>query len=353
MEHPLKVLLVAADVNRVGGIEQYNRNVAAGIHEAGADLRLVELKDISLRSKAGFVLRVAREALRWRPDVIWCAHLNFSPAIYALKRLLRRRYLVALYGIETIEIREFLQARAVASADLLVPISHYTASNVLSQLPAVRDRLLILPNSVDGERFTIRPRPQHLVDRHGLAGCRVILTVARLNIHEHKGYDRVIDALPLVIKEVPEARHVLVGGGEDPRVQQAIERHGLHDHVVLAGAVSASELVDYYNLCDVYAMPSRFEGFAIVFLEALACGKPVVASHGYGCREALLDGQLGITVDPDSREEIAAALVRLLKDPPAHLTDPLRLRERTLENYAITAFKRKVVQAVQRAAGLA
>src|SRR5439155_15082926 len=114
------------------------------------------------------------------------------------------RYLIALYGIETIEIREFLQQRAVASADLLTPISHYTASNVLSQLPVVRDRIQIIPNSVDGERFAIRPKPQRLVDRYGLAACRVILTVARLNVAEEKGYDLVIDALPLVIKEVPQ-----------------------------------------------------------------------------------------------------------------------------------------------------
>jgi glycosyltransferase involved in cell wall biosynthesis len=172
-----------------------------------------------------------------------------------------------------------------------------------------------------------------------------------LNGAEQKGYDRVIDALPLVLAEIPQARYVLVGGGEDARVQRALDRHGLHDRVVLAGAVSAEELVDYYNLCDVYVMPSKLEGFAIVFLEALACGRPVVASHGYGCREALLDGDLGMTVDPDSREEIASAIVRLLKDPPSQLADPESLRRRTLEHYDISAFKRRVVQAVRLAAG--
>src|SRR5262249_19611805 len=159
------------------------------------------------------------------------------------------------------------------------------------QLPDVRDRMMVIPNSVDGERFTIREKSGRLVERHGLAGRRVILTVARLTENDHKGYDRVIDALPLVIREIPDAIYLLVGGGEEPRIHKATEAHGLRDRVVMAGAVSADELVDYYNVCDVYAMPSRFEGFAIVFLEALACGKPVVASHGYGCAEALLDGQ--------------------------------------------------------------
>ena len=352
MDHPLKVLLVAADVNTIGGIQQYNRNVKAGIDESGAEVRLIELKGVSLPSKVGFVLRIVREALLWRPDVIWCAHISFSPVMFLMKKLLARRYLVALYGIETIGIHEFLQARALRAADLLTPIAHHTAATVLEQIPDVRDRVFLIPNSVDGARFGIRGKPKHLVERHRLEGCRVILTVARLNGDEHKGYDRVIDALPLVLDEIPQAKYVLVGGGQDARVQQALERHGLHDRVVLAGAVPAEELVDYYNLCDVYAMPSKLEGFAIVFLEALACGRPVVASHGYGCREALLDGDLGITVDPDSPGEIASAIVRLLKDPPAHLANPESLRRRTLESYDISVFKKRVGQAVRLAAGV-
>ena len=351
MDHPPKVLLVASDVNTIGGIQQYNRNVRAGIQESGAEMRLIELKGLSVSAKAGFVLRILREALFVRPDVIWCAHINFSPVMFLLKKLFARRYLVALYGIDVIDIREPLQARALRAADLLTPIAHNTAANLLAQIPEVRDRLFLIPNSVDGARFEIREKPKYLVERHRLEGSRVILTVARLNGEEWKGYDRVIDALPLVLAEIPQAKYVLVGGGEDARVQRALERHGLHDRVVLTGPVPAEELVDYYNLCDVYAMPSKLEGFAIVFLEALACGRPVVASHGYGCREALLDGDLGITVDPDSGREIASAIVRLLKDPPPHLANPESLRRRTLEHYDISVFKKRVVQAIRLAAG--
>ena len=352
MEHPPKVLLVASDVNTIGGIQQYNRNVRAGIQESGGEIRLIELKGLGVAAKAGFVLRILREALFGRPDVIWCAHINFSPVMLLLKKLFSHRYLVALYGIDVIDIRAPLYVRSLRGADLLTPIAHNTASNLLAQIPDVRDRLFLIPNSIDGARFGIREKPKYLVERHRLQGCRVILTVARLDPAEQKGYDRVVDALPLVLAEIPDAKYVLVGGGEDARVQQALDRHGLHDRVVLTGAVSTEELVDYYNLCDVYAMPSKLEGFAIVFLEALACGRPVVASHGYGCREALLDGDLGITVDPDSREEIASAIVRLLEDPPPQLADRASLRRRTLEHYDISVFKRRVVQAVRLAAGV-
>jgi glycosyltransferase involved in cell wall biosynthesis len=347
------VLLVAADVNTIGGIQQYNRNVKDGIHESGAKVRLIELKGRSYASKAGFVLRIVTNALVWRPDVIWCAHINFSPVVFFMKKLLARRYLVALYGYEAIAIHDSLHQRALRGADLLTPIARHTAANLLGQIPEVRDRVFLIPNSVDGTRFGIRETPKYLVERHRLEGCRVILTVARMGIGEYKGYERVIDALPLVLAEFPQAKYVLVGGGEDPRVRQTIDRHSLHDRVVLAGAVPSEELVDYYNLCDLYVMPSKHEGFAIVFLEALACGRPVVASEGYGCREALFDGDLGITVDPDNRDEIASAIVRLLKDPPPHLANRASLRQRTLETYDISTFKRRVGEAVRLAAGTA
>jgi len=352
VDHPLKVLLVASDVNTLGGIQQYNRNVREGILESGGEVRLIELKELDFPSKAAFALRILRETLSWRPDVIWCALINFSPVALLMRKLLSRRYLVALYGYEVIDIHEPFHARALRAAQLLTPIARHTASNLLAQIPEVRDRIFLIPNSVDGTRFGIRETPKHLVERHRLEGCRVILTVARQGPGEYKGYERVIDALPLVLDEVPQAKYVLVGGGEDPRVQQAIERHRLHDRVVLTGPVPAEELVDYYNLCDVYVMPSKLEGFAIVFLEALACGRPVVASHGYGCREALLDGELGMTVDPDSRGEIAGAIVRLLTDPPPHLANRASLRQRTLEVYDISAFKKRVGQAVRLAAGI-
>ena len=351
MARPFKVLLVASDVDAIGGIQQYNRNVRAGIEESGADLHLIELASTGILSKVRFALAILGSALFWRPDVIWCAHINFSPIMALTKALLGRRYLVALYGIETIAIRGFLHARALRAADLLTPISHYTAANVLEQLPDVRDRVFLIPNSVDGARFGIRPTPAYLVARHGLEGCRVIVTVARLNREEEKGYDRIIDALPLVLEEIPRARYVLVGGGEDERVRRALDRYGIHDRVVLAGPAPAEELVDYYNLGDVFAMPSKLEGFAIVFLEALACGRPVVASHGYGCREALLDGALGITVDPDDRREIASAIVRLMNEPPPHLANRADLRQRTLETYDISVFKQRVGRAIRLAAG--
>ena len=341
--------MIASTMEVIGGIEQYNRNVVAGLREAGVDLRVVESMGIRLVQKVSFALRVLFGALRFRPDLIWCAHLNHSPIAHLLKNVLGTRYVVPLYGIDAIRISGFDHARALEAADLLTPIAHHTASNLLSQLPSLADKVFIIPNSVDGERYTIREPSPAIVAKHGLGKRRAILTVARLTPDEAKGYHCVIEALPEVVRKAPDAVYLVVGRGSDPRVARALEASGMRDHVILTGAVPAEDLLDYYNLCRAYVMPSKHEGFAIVFLEALACGRPVVASDGYGCREALFDGDLGILVNPDDRGEIASAILRLLDDPPARLGDREDLRRRTLAHYDITAFKKRVGRAVELA----
>ena len=82
---------------------------------------------------------------------------------------------------------------------------------------------------------------------------------------------------------------------------------------IFTGLISEHEKVNHYRLVDVYVMPSRLEGFGFVFLEAMACGIPVVASKIDGSREAVRDGKLGILVDPDKPEEIKSGIIEALK----------------------------------------
>jgi glycosyltransferase involved in cell wall biosynthesis len=114
--------------------------------------------------------------------------------------------------------------------------------------------------------------------------------------------------------------------------------------VVLAGFVPDEELCEHYNLCDLFAMPSKAEGFGIVYLEALACGKPALAGNKDGSRDALNDGELGLLVDPDDTEEIAAESIRVLRREHSHpnLFRPGLLRQRVTELFGFETFKRTV-----------
>jgi glycosyltransferase involved in cell wall biosynthesis len=161
----------------------------------------------------------------------------------------------------------------------------------------------------------------------------------------YKGYDQIIKAMPEIMRSVPNARYLLVGKGPDrPRIEKLIADAGVQDAVILAGFVPDEELADHYNLCDIFAMPSRAEGFGIVYLEALACGKPVLAGNKDGSRDALGDGELGLLVDPDNTVKIAAEIIRVLRREHSrpNIFNPELLRQRVVELFGFEAFKHAV-----------
>jgi glycosyltransferase involved in cell wall biosynthesis len=116
--------------------------------------------------------------------------------------------------------------------------------------------------------------------------------------------------------EIPNVAYIIVGDGSDrPRLEKKARALGVHDRVVFAGLISEAEKADHYRLADTYVMPGWGEGFGIVYLEAMACGIPVVASKVDGSREAVRHGALGIMVDPNDREDIRAGIIEALRRP--------------------------------------
>jgi phosphatidylinositol alpha-1,6-mannosyltransferase len=132
----------------------------------------------------------------------------------------------------------------------------------------------------------------------------------------------VIRALPRVIQKIPTAVYLVAGQGpEEPRLRVLARSLGMQDRVIFVGYVPGDKLVDHYNLADVYIMASReigkegdVEGFGITFLEAGACGLPVVGGRSGGIPDAILNEQTGLLVDPGDQDQIASALVRILAD---------------------------------------
>jgi len=208
---------------------------------------------------------------------------------------------------------------ALRSADAIVAVSSFTRDSLVSMMQVAPARITLISNGVDVTRFAPRPRRADLVARYGLAGRRVLLTVARLA--GRKGIDRVIEALPAMLREMPDLTYLVVGDGPlREALQHSAEALGVAHAVVLAGAVPPEELVDHYALADWFIMANRTmpdgdtEGFGLVFLEANACGIPVIAGRAGGSTDAVRDGVNGITVDGDDPGAIAAAVGRLAGD---------------------------------------
>ncbi|WP_448640056.1 glycosyltransferase family 4 protein [Geodermatophilus sp. URMC 63] len=214
-----------------------------------------------------------------------------------------------------------LLRRIAGGLDVLTYISEYTRSRLEPALGG-RTRLAQLPPGVDVDRFTPAADGTAVRRRYGLGDGPVVVCVSRLV--PRKGQDVLVAAWPAVLARHPGARLLLVGGGPDEaRLRRAVTRRGLHGSVVLTGPVAPPQLPEHYAAGDVFAMPCRtrrggldVEGLGMVYLEAAACGLPVVGGTSGGAPEAVRDGVTGTVVaEPRSPVTVAAAVTALLDDP--------------------------------------
>lgn len=275
-----------------------------------------------------FFRRIASEVSRIvdqvRPDVLCLGDLF---ALFWLGGYLRwRRTLPTVHYVHAEEVTTDWGSRmykygslaALRRADAVVTVSNFTKAE-LTRRGVAEERIHVITNGVDLERFQPGEKSEAILIRHDLSENRVLLTVGRLE--ERKGQDKMIEALPRILDAVPDLKYVVVGeGGYRPALEVLARKHGVQDRVVFAGRVPWEELPDYYRTADVFAMPNRTlasgetEGFGLVFLEANACGKPVVGGRAGGVPDAVSDGETGILVDGRSTDEIVEAVVRLFED---------------------------------------
>jgi phosphatidylinositol alpha-1,6-mannosyltransferase len=213
-----------------------------------------------------------------------------------------------------------MMRRIAGGLDVLTYISEYTHGRLA---PALADRVAMVQLSpgVDVDAFTPSVDGDPVRERYGLTGAPVVVCVSRLV--PRKGQDVLVAAWPRVLARHPTAKLLLVGGGpsEGP-LRRAVAARGVAGSVVLTGGVAAPDLPAHYAAGDVFAMPCRtrrggldVEGLGMVFLEAAACGKPVVAGTSGGAPETVREGVTGHVVDPRSPAAVAEALIGLLDDP--------------------------------------
>jgi phosphatidylinositol alpha-1,6-mannosyltransferase len=213
-----------------------------------------------------------------------------------------------------------LMRRIAAGLDVVTYISEYTRQRLAPALEG-RTRLARLSPGVDVDVFTPEADGAAVRERHGVGDAPLVVCVSRLVAR--KGQDVLVAAWPQVLARHPRARLLLVGGGPlEPALRKQVAARGLEGSVVLTGSVPLSELPAHYAAGDVFAMPCRtrrmgldVEGLGMVFLEAAACGRPVVAGTSGGAPEAVLDGRTGSVVDPRSPRAVADAISTLLDDP--------------------------------------
>lgn len=227
---------------------------------------------------------------------------------------------------------------ALHGAAHVTTISCYTQEHLL-RLGVAPERISLLYPGVTYDHWRSTGREQALRERFQLEGKRVILTLARLI--PRKGQDTVLQCFPQVLKEVPNAVFLCVGGGpEEARLKALAQTLGVSEHVRWVGSIPNHEAVDYYHAADVFAMPNRqmpngdIEGFGLVFLEANACAKPVIAGRSGGAVDAVDHERTGFLVDPESPADVAARLIELLRSPELSARLGEAGRKRVLERFS-------------------
>ncbi|MBD2325335.1 glycosyltransferase [Alkalinema sp. FACHB-956] len=293
-----------------------------------------------------FAAQIVSMGLWQRPNLVLTTHLNFTVAAHRLKQLAGVPYWTMAHGFEAWEIDRPQVRQALTNADRILAVSHYTRDRMLAGLEIDPDRIHVLPNTFGAERFQVAEKPAALLEHHGLRRDQpVILTVNRLAAGESfHSYDQILAALPQIRSAIPDVHYLIVGGGNDrQRLEKLIRAQNLQDCVTLAGFIPDEELPAYYNLCDVFAMPSKLEGFGIVYLEAMASGKPVVGGQD-GAIDALDRGRLGAIVNPDDVAEIATTLTQILQQqyPNPLLYQPPALREAVVQTFGPLGFQQRL-----------
>jgi len=248
-------------------------------------------------------------------DLVVCAHINLLPLALLAKLRYGAPLVMLIYGIDAWAPQSAPRRALLRHVERFVSISDVTRRKFQSWSRVDAGRITVLPNAIHPEWYGPGARNPGLVARYGLAGRVVLMTLGRLVSSErYKGFDEVLDALADLVREDPTLVYLIAGDGSDrDRLERKVRGLGLQEHVRFTGMVAEAEKADHFRLADAYVMPSRGEGFGFVFLEALACGIPVVASKADGGREAVRNGELGVLVDPEDPEDVKHGIREALR----------------------------------------
>jgi glycosyltransferase involved in cell wall biosynthesis len=319
-----------------GGIQRYTANLVRALTDVlGAqNVRCLAVSNTSGRGardrfSVGVKLRFAGRAFwqgaYWKPDLIIGTHIAVGPIGSLLSRIGGSQHMIVVHGIEAWGPLSRLKKIALSRADEVIVTGHFSEKQLVKKHQIDPQRVRRLPCMWDDTLFGIESETDGVL-RSVPEGHRVVLTVARMEASErYKGHDAVLHSLRTIVGTVPNLTYVIVGDGDDrPRLEKLAAELGLQQYVVFAGEVGDGELAALYRRSDVFVLPARTvldeeepkgEGFGIVFLEAMAFGKPVLGPNCGAPSELIRHGENGLLVNPDEVTSVAEALLTLLSNP--------------------------------------
>jgi glycosyltransferase involved in cell wall biosynthesis len=324
-----------------GGIQKMNRTLAHALHmlsqrnnwdftlwsayDSNHDLMEKYLPKENFRGfgikRIGFALNIINT--KQKPEIVIISHINMS-IIGLLIKMTNPKckiWLIA-HGVEVWRPLSLIKKIFLKHCDKIVCVSNFTKQQMISRHKASASVCTVLNNAIDP--FMNLPlkfnKPDYLLKRYNLtAGNQVIFTLTRLaSTEQYKGHDQVIKVISQLKKEFPDIKYILSGQydrDEEFRIHKLITENKVEEQVILTGFISENELPDHFLLADLFVLPSKKEGFGIVFIEALACGLPVICGNVDGSIDAICNGELGRAVNPDDLNELKTAITDYFGNP--------------------------------------
>lgn len=311
-------------------------------------LRHLKSTSLALYCKS---LQVAKKE---KAEVLLAGNL-YLPALtcYWLKKINKLPYYIFTYGTETNELwqaplaKQKMARKILAEAEGIITISDYLKAKLVERdVPAKKitkiypgvDFAFFKPQEQDKARLKIESLINQKDDLH-LDNANLLLSVGRLV--KRKGHDMVIRALPAILQNYPKTYYLIVGNGPHrSKLQKLASEVGVEKYVRFLTDIKHQDLPSFYNASDIFLMPSRtikskrdVEGFGIVYLEASACAKPVIAGQGGGVAEAVVDQETGLLIDPEKPAAVSQAILKLLNNNSLSLKLGQNGRERVTRNF--------------------
>lgn len=288
--------------------------------------------------RSTFVLKAIATAVK--SDIIILTHINLGVIGLAIKLINPKcKVWLIAHGIEVWRPQSLFKNMFLKRCDKVICVSNFTKQQMISRHNVKPDLCTVLNNAVDP--FLKLPskfiKPNELLERYKLTADNIIIfTLTRLaSTEQYKGHDQVIKAIGKLKSKFPSIKYILSGkydSKEEIRIRKLIEECGVDENVILTGFLDELELSDHFLLADMFVLPSKKEGFGIVFIEALACGLPVICGNADGSIDAINNGELGTAINVDDITELENAIIEYLKIP---LTESKR---QYLQNHCLLRF---------------
>lgn len=292
------------------------------------------------------VRRVLRALHRHDYDVVLAGHVNLAPLLLtsAARRGASKR-VTMIYGVDAWVRLPLLRRLALRRSHRVLSISGYTARETVHSNQLDPDKIDVTYCCLDPLLASAPSRGTNgtpAADRHAL------LTVSRLWRSEaSKGQHAILRALPRVLESVPTATYWIVGEGDlQPELQRMSADLGVASHVRFFGSVSDDTLRSCYQNCAAYVMPSKWEGFGLTFLEAMAHARPIIGGARDAAPEIL--GDAALLVDPEDTRQLGDAIIRLLSEPQLQAHLGAAGKKRLTDHFTYDQFRSRFMTSLER-----